>query len=261
MNLAEARQALVELGRGVRPKPGRVGLSLDEPIAVLTLENPEARNAVTVEMMVQLADAVARLSEWRGAALIVKSGHGGLFCSGGHLGQVRHAVDRPERAALMHGAMAAVLDALLALPVVSVSVLEGAAIGGGAELATATDFRFMSPDASLRFVHASYGIAPGWGGTKRLVQHLGRAAALKILVQSRPLDASAAAEAGLAVASEKPGMAATEFLQGITRHPSVGVRAVKEQVQADRDPAVVFSEVWGAPAHHAALEKLRAHQK
>ena len=261
MNLQQAREVLVELGRDTPVKPGTVLLDLSGPIARLSLDNGAAKNAVTLQMMVQLADAVEALSQWRGAALILDSRHGGLFCSGGHLGQVRHAIDNPERAAQMHRAMSTVLDQLLALPLVSVSVIEGPAIGGGAELSTATDFRFMGPQSSLRFVHASLGIAPGWGGTARLVQHVGRGPTLKILVQSKSMSPQACEAVGLATFAQKPCIAAGRFLAEIAQHPPEAIRAIKTQVRQDRDPAVVFSEVWGAAAHQRALDTLRAHQK
>ena len=60
--------------------------------------------------------------------------------------------------------------------------LQGAAVGGGAELTTLTDFRLVSQEASVSFVHGRMGVAPGWGGARRLVDLLGRRRALDLML-------------------------------------------------------------------------------
>lgn len=265
MDLTEARDALASLGRGVPEVPGRVTLDLEGPIARLVLDNPGARGAVTLGMMVDLADGVLALQEWSGSALIVSSTDPAAFCAGGHLGQVRRAISSPERAATMARAMGAVLDGLLDLPIVSVAVIRGVAVGGGAELATACDLRVLGPQARIHFVHARLGIAPGWGGTGRLVRLLGRAAALRVLAGAEPLVGDDAVALGLAdrVDSDPEGWA-TATAERIASLPAEAIRAVKRQVVGAEhgDPGahvLAFAGVWGGPAHLAALEGLRKH--
>lgn len=66
---------------------------------------------------------------------------------------------------------------------------QGAAVGGGAELTTTTDFRVCSPEASVAFVHARMGVAPGWGGAGRLVGLVGRRRALELMLSCSRLGA------------------------------------------------------------------------
>ncbi|KAG7273241.1 hypothetical protein CRUP_001337 [Coryphaenoides rupestris] len=61
------------------------------------------------------------------------------------------------------------LTRLLRLPLVSVALVEGRALGGGAELTTACDFRLVTRDSRIQFVHKHMGLVPGWGGAARLV--------------------------------------------------------------------------------------------
>ena len=167
--LLAARAALARL-EGAKPRDaGRVSLELAGAVAHVRIDNPAARSALTLGRMCDLADAVIALQGWDGALVVVSSTDPLAFCSGGHLGEVIELVDGPDGALEMALAMSAVLDGLLDLDAVSVSALDGPAVGGGAELCVSTDFRVASADASVHFVQAKLGIAPGWGGAGRLV--------------------------------------------------------------------------------------------
>lgn len=264
MTLSEATDLLEALAAR-RPKiPGRIALDLDGPVAVLTIDNAAARNSITPSMMVDLAHAVEQLGSWAGAALIVDAAPGPAFCAGGHLGEVLATVDDAASARQMARAMGAVLDELLALPVVSVCAIEGLAIGGGAEIATATDLRAMGPRGALHFVHGALGISPGWGGTRRLVRHLGRRPALEVLLAAERIGAPRAVELGLASIVGEGGAAAAarELLApALALAPGVA-RALKRQVCAAEAgdvhaDAEAFAGVWGGPVHRAALAKVR----
>jgi len=260
MTLTEARAALNQLARAIEKRPGRVHLEFHGPVAMLTVDNPSARNAFTLDMMTQLADAVIALDEWEGAALVLRSSDPAVFCAGGHLGQVKRALKGREEAHLMATAMSTVLDTLLDLPIVSVAVLGGAAIGGGAELATACDFRVASPSASIHFVQSRLGITTGWGGAGRLVRHVGRRRALWMLLDGEPVDAESAREWGLVDAiHEDAGTAARALLDVVTARAPAVARSVKRQVVGD-DASSAFAEVWGGPSHREALEALRRHE-
>jgi enoyl-CoA hydratase/carnithine racemase len=239
-----------------------VHLRLDRDSAELVIDNPAARNAITLQMMVQLADAVAALRSSPAGSLTIRA-TGPVFCSGGHLGQVRKAVSTPHRAAQMCTAMSVVLDGLLTVPQISVCWLQGPAIGGGAELCMAADFRIGGPAASVHFVHSQLGIAPGWGGTARLVRHIGRKAALRILAEGRKLDVEQAQSMGLVDALDD-GDGAWEA-PWADKAPEA-MRAVKAQVLAAEaglpaSAAQAFAEVWGSTAHVRALDALQRHQR
>lgn len=257
MELTEARALLLDLGDSVLPAPGRIRLEHVGAVARLIIDNPGARGAVTLGMMVDLADAVIALQGFEGAGVVLCATDPRVFCAGGYLPQVVEAVSDPPKAIQMATAMATVTDALGALPVPSVAAVRGLAIGGGAELLTATDLRVVSPDAAVRFVHGRLGIVPGWGGTARLVRQVGRSAAMRILLEAGRLEADELRALGLADAVDvDPEDAALRWLTSV---PVAAVRALKRQVGAPDQEAVAFAEVWGAPAHRAALEGLRKH--
>lgn len=269
MDLNEARSALAALAPA-RRRPGRVTLELDGGVAHLRIDNPEARGALTVSMMVDLADAVTRLRGWDGALVVLSSTDPRAFCAGGHLGEVGRAVDGPAAAIAMATAMATVLDGLLDLPAVSVAAIDGLALGGGAELCTACDFRVAGPQARIHFVQSRLGIAPGWGATARLVRLVGRRVALRILTSARPMTAGEGQTLGLV--DHRCDGAATDgaltWLEDLRGLAPESVRALKRQVvaasPAERDPAgeaSAFASVWGGPAHRAALEGLERHRR
>lgn len=254
--LQSAVDALAVLEGRVPERPGEVHLVLEGPVARVRLDNPRAHNAMTVRMMRQLAVAVQRLARWEGAFIVVESAHGGSFCAGGHLGQVREALVEPDAARTMTDAMTTVLDTLLELPPVSVALLEGPAIGGGVELATACDLRAASVDASLHLAQVQLGVATGWGGARRLIRHVGRPTALRLLVRAERLEASQAFEQGLV---DHVGDGAEDLLRGVLgpalEHPAAAVLAAKAQVDAfDAEAqAQAFLGVWGSEAHRARL--------
>jgi ethylmalonyl-CoA/methylmalonyl-CoA decarboxylase len=259
MNVSEAREVLLDLGALVDPKPGRVRLETNDVFAVLTIDNAVARNAITVQMMVDLAEAVMALSEWEGAAIVLRSADPTIFCAGGHLGQVSRAIRSRQDAVSMARAMTTVLDGLLNLPQISVAAIGGLAVGGGAEIATACDFRVAQPDSAIHFIHTRLGIATGWGGAERLVTHIGRRQALWMLLDAEPVDAETAREIGLVDAvTDNADVGARALLEVVLSRAPEAVRATKRQVVGS-DPVGAFADIWGGQAHKAALEAMGKH--
>jgi len=222
----------------------------------LVLDNPEAHHALSASMMLQLAREVQALQGSPASVLLVRS-VGPTFCSGGDLRDVRSSLFSPEAGRQMAEAMAVVLGAVRDLPLLSVSILDGPALGGGAELCTATDFRWGSPRARVHFVQASLGVAPGWGGTGRLVAIGGRSRALRWLALPAPAGAQEALEQGfLDGVAEDPMVGALAFVEPALRSVA-SVRAIKQQISGTISEAEAFSAVWAGPAHRAALERIR----
>merc|ERR1719370_1570969 len=128
---------------------------------------------------------------------VVLTGAGKHFCSGGDLNLVKN-IANPEDGLLMATYMHAVLTQFYRLPMLTVALVRGNAVGGGSELTTACDFRLMHPDSRIGFVQSTMGVAPGWGGGARLVRLLGRNKALKLIASGKVLRASEALTIGLA---------------------------------------------------------------
>ena len=270
MNIHEARDLLASMAPEV-PRPGEIHLELKGPVAHLVIDNPTARGAVTLAMMRQLAEAVIALQSFSGSLVVLSSRDPRAFCAGGHLDEVSEAIDGPEAALQMSHAMTAVLDGLMALPMPSVAALEGLALGGGAELAVACDWRIANPEARIHFVHARLGIAPGWGGAGRLVRLIGRNHALRVLTSARSLARGEAMTIGLVdhCCDGSAVEAALSWCGPLLDHPASAIRAVKAQVAAAAPPrrtlggdeSVAFSEVWGGADHRNALSALARHRR
>lgn len=210
---AEARALLADVG-------GRGAVTLDlhfrPGVAVIKLANDKARNALSPKMMCELAAAVDTLEAAAAAPAsgapedlraVVVVGDGGTFCSGADLGS-SDALFTPRYGAAMHALMADTTRRLGDLPLVSVAAVDGAAVGGGAELSTATDFRIMTPTATIQFVQVARGVSPGWGASARLVELTGRKNALFLLGTGERLSAAAAASFNLTDAIVAPPEAA-----------------------------------------------------
>lgn len=130
------------------------------------------------------------------------------------------------------------LTRLRRLGLVSVALIEGYAIGGGAEIATSTDFRVMASQEKsyIRFIHNSLSLCPGWGGASRLTQIIGRKAALRVLLEAEKLSATKAHELGLVddiVTGD--GMAeAKRFLFEFTLYDPTSSQSIKRMVASRR---------------------------
>ena len=264
--LTDVREALEAMAAEAPPRDGCVRLEQGDSVAHITLDFPAARNAMTARMMCQLCEAVQAIAASDVAVIVLDSAEGGAFCAGGHLGDVTEVLTQPGMGRQMARAMSAVLDALGALPAVSITAVEGAAIGGGAEIAISTDFRVFGSGASLHFVHTRLGVVPGWGGGGRLVDLVGRRVALRLLCDAASIDASECARLGLAdeVVDEGGASAKARAWAGeLVRRPEA-VRAAKRVVLARGRRAETarnleshaFAEVWGGPAHVEALQKV-----
>ena len=241
-------------------------------IATISLDNPRSRNALTGVMMCQLADHVTQLEAQLpppgagGSELVglVLRGEGGTFCAGADLRFAAQELQTSDDGALMSALMNTTLLRLRKLPLISVAAIDGYAVGGGAELATATDFRVLSADAVVRFVQVKMGVTPGWGGGGRLTSIVGRKEALRLLGSGVPAPASDALAVGLADHVAPPGVAAASaaaaFLAPYTQQANpAAVRVIKSVVSnadvntsCDDDSGVVvreaalFEQMWGA---------------
>ncbi|KAI1885569.1 hypothetical protein AGOR_G00205150 [Albula goreensis] len=166
------------------------------------------------------------------------------------------------------------LTRLLRLPLISVALVEGKALGGGSELTTACDFRLMATDSEIRFVHKHMGLVPGWGGGARLVRIVGSQNALKLLGGAQKVDPAYGERIGLSDGTVDPQEgaaleAAEQWLSGFTKGPAPVIRAVKKVVVSGRELPLedalrtereVFGTVWGGPANLEALAHKAKHK-
>lgn len=170
--------------------------------AWVTLRRPEAANALSRKLVAELRAVAARLHRETqpGARVppvraVVITGVGNAFCAGADLKE-RLAMSRDETRTFLDELGAAV-DAVAALPAPVIAAVNGAAFGGGLELALACDLRVAADGVSVGLVETRLGIIPGAGGTQRLARLIGTSRAKELIFTGRRIDAATAKAMGL----------------------------------------------------------------
>jgi enoyl-CoA hydratase len=164
--------------------------------ALLTLDRPEALNALSFQIIRDIGAAFDEVAGWSDIRALLITGAGEKsFCAGADIKELRHRrlIDQ-KRGAELGQAVFAKLDTL---PVASVALVNGYAFGGGAELAMACTFRLASANAVFGLPEIKLGLIPGYGGTQRLPRLVGEARALEIIMTGRSVKAEEAARIGL----------------------------------------------------------------
>ena len=206
--------------------------------AVLTLVRPEAGNAFDAAMIEAFAAVVDRLAGMRDLRLVLLRGAGPSFCAGADLGLIRDGLADPETLFARHDAMFRAFTRLSDLNALSLAVVHGPAVGGGAELALACDLRIMADGAWMQFPEAALGIMPGAGGTARLPRLTGYARAIDLLVTGRRLSAAEAARIGLATRvapADALDTAVDETADALMRAAAQSSVAIKRALRASVD--------------------------
>jgi enoyl-CoA hydratase/carnithine racemase len=175
---------------------GGVRLDRDGLVTVLTIDRPEARNAIARATMRELDGALDEVEPSPARVLVVTGAGTRVFVAGGDLKELA-AIRTYEDATVMAETMRGVLDRLATLPIPVIAAVNGDAYGGGAEVAVACDIRIAADDVQCAFNQVALGIMPAWGGIERLTALLGRGRALALMTTGRVLDAHAALELGL----------------------------------------------------------------
>ena len=160
-------------------------------IGSVTLNRPEKLNAFDRAMCDELLEALRLLSGSEGVRVITITGAGRAFCAGADLG-----VLGSEGPALVAAGKDVAL-ALRAAPQPVLAVVNGAAAGGGANLALACDYRIASEQASIGQVFHKLGLVPDWGGTFFLPRLVGTSKALELVWSARMVPAAEARDLGL----------------------------------------------------------------
>ncbi len=172
----------------------------DGPVATVTLDRPQARNAQTPAMWLALADFARSLSG--DTRIIVLKGEGPSFSAGldrsimgEELGSVASLT--PEEAADRIATYQAGFSWLRRPDLISIAAVQGHAIGAGFQLALACDLRVAADDVSFSMAEVSLGLVPDLTGTKRLVELVGYARALELCATGRRVGAAEADRIGL----------------------------------------------------------------
>lgn len=167
-----------------------------EEFACLTLNRPEALNALSFDILRQIGQALDDAAAMRDIRALFITGAGPkAFCAGADIKELRHRpLAEQRRGAALGQQVFAKLDRL---PIASVALVNGYAFGGGLELALAATFRLCTPNAVFGLPEVTLGLIPGYGGTQRLPRVIGEARALDMILSGRPVKAEEAERIGL----------------------------------------------------------------
>lgn len=206
--------------------------------AVLTVDRPGARNALDLATLRALHVAVQHAGEEPTVRSVIITGAGGAFISGGDLKELQHKTSRAD-AEEIADLGTALCRAVETLPIPVIAVLAGPALGGGAELALACDFRIAETSATVGFIQAKMGVTVAWGSTARLVSLLGSSRAARALLLAEVLPADKAAALGLIdeVVSVGQGLSkAADFAAAIAACSRAAVGELKALLVRAREP-------------------------
>ena len=200
-------------------------------VGIVTLNRPKALNALNSSLLNELAGVLTELVADGLKALVLTGSGDRAFAAGADISEM---VDfsAQEAEAFAAGGQA-VLTLLETFPAPTIAAVKGFALGGGCELAMATDVVLASPTAVFGQPEVKLGVIPGFGGTQRLARRVGRQRALELMLTGRNVSAEEAVELGLALQIVEEGDvvdAALQLAGRIARNGPSAVRWVKQVV-------------------------------
>jgi enoyl-CoA hydratase/carnithine racemase len=210
---------------------------IEDHVAVCRLNRPEARNALSPELMEDLAEQVERFDRDSEVRCIVIAGSDEVFAAGADIGAI---AERQFHEALFHPA-AAFWRRIAECRTPMIAAVSGFALGGGCELALICDMIVASETAEFGQPEITLGIIPGGGGTQRLARVVGKQRAMELVLTGRRFDAHEAHRLGIVneVAGKREWMqAAIELAGRVARRPPLAARLAKQAVLAAEETAL-----------------------
>jgi len=202
-------------------------LVIEHTIARLTLERPEALNALNRAVADDLEHILKHLEGSTGVSVVIVSGRGRAFCAGNDIGEMP-TLD-PAAARILSRRWQKIMDRFGRLPQVTIAAVRGYALGGGCMLAAAQDLRIAEESARFGLPEVTLGFNPSYG-IARLLDIMGGGPARDLLLTGRAVDALEAQRMGLVSRVVPDGTlesAADELAAAIARHPRGGLAATK----------------------------------
>ncbi len=215
-----------------------IKLTREQEIAILTIDRPEAMNALSFAILRDIGAALDAVRDTDARALLITGTGDRAFCAGADIKELRGRglMDQKQGAEFGQGVFAK----LETLPMASVALINGYAFGGGLELALACTFRIATPNASMGLPEIKLGLIPGYGGTQRLPRVIGEARALEMIMTGKTITAEDALSLGL-VSQIVDGPVIEEgmrFARTFTRYSLPTLKFAREAVQRAGDTPI-----------------------
>jgi enoyl-CoA hydratase len=168
--------------------------AVEEGIGRITINRPDARNALNTQVLGDVRQALAEFRHDREVGVVVFTGAGErAFAAGADIGELRERTALDALASVMQG----VYDEIEAYEKPTIAAVNGLALGGGCELAMACDVRVASRNARFGLPEVTLAIIPGAGGTQRLSRLVGKGRAIEMILTAQIIDAEEAHRIGL----------------------------------------------------------------
>jgi enoyl-CoA hydratase len=204
----------------------------DEHVLLVTLNRPEVSNALNTRMGLDLMELFEALSiDLEGLRAVIVTGSGEkAFCAGGDLKERNGMSDEAWQA--QHAIFERMLRAMLGCPIPLLAAVNGAAYGGGCEIAAASDFVYATTHARFALTEITLGIMPGMGGTQNLARAVGERRAKEIILTGLPFTAAEAEKWGLVNRVTEPSELLETTMAVARRIAGNGPVAVRQAKQA-----------------------------
>jgi 2-(1,2-epoxy-1,2-dihydrophenyl)acetyl-CoA isomerase len=244
---------------------GDVTFEIDNRVATVTLDRPQARNALSDSVRAGLDEALARIKAGAGTTIrsVVLTGAGGAFCSGGDISALSEYSGKPAAATRqrMRDAQERVRSLInLDLPVVA--AVDGAAAGAGFSLALACDFIVASPRARFIMSFGRIGLVPDWGAFYLLPRIVGLQTAKELVFTARSIDAEEARGLGIVhrihpadELLEKARAFAARFNDASTLAIGLAKQALNQSFQSDLSAMLEYEATAQAIANNSAYHR------
>jgi 2-(1,2-epoxy-1,2-dihydrophenyl)acetyl-CoA isomerase len=205
-------------------------------VRLIRLQRPSAKNALTLDIVEALRGALADAATAPAVRAVVLSGTPGAFCSGADLRFIAAQVESVELIGPAMERFQALTLGIVQLPKPVVAAVTGPAVGFGADLALACDFRVLAESAYLQEKFVAVGLMPDGGGSYFLTRLLGMGRALEMLMLGSRIDAAQAVSLGLAssmTADSDTEPAALALAATLAEGPPLALARIKQAVHGD----------------------------
>jgi enoyl-CoA hydratase/carnithine racemase len=210
-------------------------LSREGSVAVLTIDRPDKRNAMTTAMWTALPAVLAEVADDPDVRVLVVTGRGPSFCAGADISDLLGGADPADPMAGVRQANLAAQAALRSFPKPTLAMIRGHCIGGGVELATCCDLRFSDPSGLFGVTPAKVGIVYTPASTKTLIELVGPSVTKLLLYSGELIDAATALRAGLVdrvVPADELAAEVHRFAGVLAERSALTQRSTKEVVAA-----------------------------
>ena len=255
-----------------------IKVTCDGRRGTLTLNRPDRLNALSNELMAEVAEAASWFDHQSNLRVVVVSGEGRAFSAGFDLSVFGDDGPSPAGGRVPADTGRLMADALERTSPVLIAALHGHVVGGGLVVAAACDLRIATDDVSFSIPEVNLGIPLAWGGIPRLVREIGPALTKELVMTCRPFGAEEAMAAGFLnriVPADDLDTAVDELAEAVASRPRAAVLATKRHVNAVTDQMVGTGRSWsdadgltaalrdpeGRASREAYLERMQARKK